>query len=187
MGLASDEAAGPVRRRPAGGRFRWRVVLVDPRRGGRCCAGVLRPSWWLAYRQRVAAREAEHAAIAARADQQHTWVLAGDDRGVYGAYPIPRGVPECRAEWSAFDITDQFGVPPVPATRNPLTAGNNNGPTLPAECGRVRGKRAGARVPTWPRMHECQGRLTASRGLIGTGHAPWPSPGDRYNAAPDAT
>ena len=38
--------------------------------------------WWLAHRQRVADREAEHAAIAARADQQHAWVLAGDDRGV---------------------------------------------------------------------------------------------------------
>ena len=27
------------------------------------------------------------AAVARRADQQHTWALAGDDRGVYGAYP----------------------------------------------------------------------------------------------------
>jgi hypothetical protein len=43
--------------------------------------------WWLAHRQRVAEREAEHAAIEARADQQHAWVLAADDRGVYGAYP----------------------------------------------------------------------------------------------------
>ena len=40
--------------------------------------------WWLAHRRRVAEREAEHAAIAARADQQHAWVLARDDRGVYG-------------------------------------------------------------------------------------------------------
>ena len=32
--------------------------------------------WWLAHRQRVAEREAEHAAIEARADQQHAWVLA---------------------------------------------------------------------------------------------------------------
>jgi hypothetical protein len=38
--------------------------------------------WWLAHRQRVAEREAEHAAIAARADQEQAWVLAGDDRGV---------------------------------------------------------------------------------------------------------
>jgi len=27
------------------------------------------------------------AAVANRADQQHRWALAGDDRGVYGAYP----------------------------------------------------------------------------------------------------
>ena len=33
--------------------------------------------WWLAHRQRVAEREAEHAAIAARADQEQAWVLAG--------------------------------------------------------------------------------------------------------------
>src|SRR4029077_5538601 len=43
--------------------------------------------WWLAHRQRVAEREAQHAAIAARADQQHAWVLAGDDAGVCGGYP----------------------------------------------------------------------------------------------------
>jgi hypothetical protein len=28
----------------------------------------------------------EHAALIARADQQHAWVLAGDDRGIYGNY-----------------------------------------------------------------------------------------------------
>jgi hypothetical protein len=38
--------------------------------------------WWLAHRQRVAEREAEHAAIAARADQEQAWVLAGGARGV---------------------------------------------------------------------------------------------------------
>jgi hypothetical protein len=26
-------------------------------------------------------------AVADRADQQHAWVLAGDDRGTYGDYP----------------------------------------------------------------------------------------------------
>ena len=26
-------------------------------------------------------------AIEARADQQHAWVMAGDDRGIYGMYP----------------------------------------------------------------------------------------------------
>jgi hypothetical protein len=34
-----------------------------------------------------AARAAALTAIAARADQQHAWVLAGDDRGVYGQFP----------------------------------------------------------------------------------------------------
>jgi cytochrome b subunit of formate dehydrogenase len=28
----------------------------------------------------------EYAALVARADQQHAWVLAGDDRGIYGDY-----------------------------------------------------------------------------------------------------
>lgn len=32
-------------------------------------------------------RQAELAAIRARADQQHQWVMQGDDRGVYGSYP----------------------------------------------------------------------------------------------------
>jgi hypothetical protein len=33
------------------------------------------------------ARAAALAAVAARADQQHAWALAGDDRGTYGDYP----------------------------------------------------------------------------------------------------
>jgi hypothetical protein len=33
-------------------------------------------------------RRRAQAAIAARADQQHAWILAGDDRGVYGEYTI---------------------------------------------------------------------------------------------------
>ncbi len=48
-----------------------------------------RVGWWW-YTQQLAAQaaaEREHAAIAARADQQHAWVLAGDDRGIYGKYP----------------------------------------------------------------------------------------------------
>lgn len=28
----------------------------------------------------------EHTALVARADEQHAWVLAGDDRGVYGEH-----------------------------------------------------------------------------------------------------
>ena len=47
---------------------------------------------WLAFyaARRVDARENARMAIVARADQQHAWVLAGDDRGIYGAYP-PNG------------------------------------------------------------------------------------------------
>lgn len=33
------------------------------------------------------------AAIARRADEQHAQILAGDDRGIYGAYP-PAGAPK---------------------------------------------------------------------------------------------
>jgi hypothetical protein len=41
-------------------------------------------AWYAACR--VDARYAAQTAIAARADQQHAWVLAGDDRGIYGEY-----------------------------------------------------------------------------------------------------
>jgi hypothetical protein len=43
-----------------------------------------------AFREIDAAEAAEarrQAAVAKRADRQHAWVLDGDDRGVYGAYP----------------------------------------------------------------------------------------------------
>ncbi len=46
-----------------------------------------------------AAREARaryHAQIAARADQQHRWVLDGDDRGIYGPYPVSDTIKELR-------------------------------------------------------------------------------------------
>jgi ABC-type transport system involved in cytochrome bd biosynthesis fused ATPase/permease subunit len=44
---------------------------------------------WLAFRaaRRVDKRHAARAALVARADQQHAWVLAGDERGVFGEYP----------------------------------------------------------------------------------------------------
>ncbi|MGA8332961.1 MAG: hypothetical protein WB777_27315 [Mycobacterium sp.] len=44
---------------------------------------------WLAFRaaRRVDAGHQAHTAIAARADEQHAWTLAGDDRGTYGEYP----------------------------------------------------------------------------------------------------
>jgi hypothetical protein len=41
-------------------------------------------AWYAACR--VDARYAAQAAIAARADEQHAWVLAGDHRGIYGDY-----------------------------------------------------------------------------------------------------
>ncbi len=44
---------------------------------------------WLAFRaaRRVDAEHRAQAALAARADQQHAWILAGDDRGIFGDYP----------------------------------------------------------------------------------------------------
>jgi ABC-type Fe3+-siderophore transport system permease subunit len=44
---------------------------------------------WLTFsvERRVDAREEMRAGLVARADQQHAWILAGDDRGVYGEYP----------------------------------------------------------------------------------------------------
>jgi hypothetical protein len=48
---------------------------------------------WMAQRafREIEAEEAaearRQAAVAKRADQQHAWVMAGDDRGKYGAYP----------------------------------------------------------------------------------------------------
>jgi hypothetical protein len=47
---------------------------------------MARLGWWL-YVEReaaLAADAAERTAIAARADQQHAWVLAGDPRGTFG-------------------------------------------------------------------------------------------------------
>ena len=37
-------------------------------------------------RREVEARRA--AQVAARAEQQHRWVLQGDERGIYGEYPV---------------------------------------------------------------------------------------------------
>jgi len=51
--------------------------------------------WWFVQwlDRRLTQRDAQRAAcvaalaaVAARADQQHAWVLAGDDRGTYGEY-----------------------------------------------------------------------------------------------------
>lgn len=38
-------------------------------------------------RDRAAEQDAERDAVVARADAQHKQIMAGDDRGIYGAYP----------------------------------------------------------------------------------------------------
>jgi hypothetical protein len=45
------------------------------------------PGVWARHEAAVAAERHRLAAIAARADQQHAWIIAGDDRGAYGQYP----------------------------------------------------------------------------------------------------
>lgn len=51
-------------------------------------------------RARRAAIARRHAEIATRAETQHRWVLQGDDRGVYGDYPIPRIVKQSLPMWA---------------------------------------------------------------------------------------
>jgi hypothetical protein len=45
------------------------------------------PRWWARHQATVDDEKRRLAAIAARADQQHQCVLAGDPRGTYGDYP----------------------------------------------------------------------------------------------------
>ncbi|MEB3065328.1 hypothetical protein [[Mycobacterium] zoologicum] len=65
------------------GAYFWWIVLFAAIVGGA----------WLAKRAveasdaRRAQIVAENAAIAARADREHEWTLAGDERGFYGQYP----------------------------------------------------------------------------------------------------
>jgi hypothetical protein len=40
------------------------------------------PSW-----EREQAKQRRRAELAARADEQHAWVMLGDERGVYGEFP----------------------------------------------------------------------------------------------------
>jgi hypothetical protein len=50
---------------------------------------------WRAHCARVAELQTEHAAIAALADQQHSQVMRGDDRGTYGvAWPAMQAYEE---------------------------------------------------------------------------------------------
>jgi hypothetical protein len=45
------------------------------------------PGMWARHEAAVATEQRRLAAIAARADQQHAWIRACDDRGAYGQYP----------------------------------------------------------------------------------------------------
>jgi hypothetical protein len=46
--------------------------------------------WYVACR--IDARDKRLAELAARADEQHSQILAGDDRGIYGIYPPATGL-----------------------------------------------------------------------------------------------
>jgi hypothetical protein len=58
--------------------FWWVFAII----GGIVVLGI---AGWLLARH-LDARDAARDAITARADQQHAWILAGDDRGTYGDY-----------------------------------------------------------------------------------------------------
>ena len=63
-------------------KFWWCILLVL----GVIVLGVV--LWWWSIRMgdRDDAEHTQRAALVARADQQHAWVLAGNDRGIYGDY-----------------------------------------------------------------------------------------------------
>ena len=61
-------------------KFWWFIALVVAAAVAWKCA----PEMWARRQAAVAAERRRFAAIVARADQQHAWVLAGDPRGTYG-------------------------------------------------------------------------------------------------------
>ena len=65
----------------------WWLLLAALAVVAAACLG-----WWSCKQSDAADQRArrERAALVARADQQHAWVLAGDDRGVYGVYTPAR-------------------------------------------------------------------------------------------------
>jgi nitrate/nitrite transporter NarK len=63
-------------------KFWWCILLVL----AAICVGL---ALWLGHQRRLepaGRRRREEVALAARADQQHAWILAGGDCGVYGDY-----------------------------------------------------------------------------------------------------
>ena len=73
-------------------------------------AAYLAYRWWrVAWVRRCAvvdAWEREQKAIAARADQQHGWVLTGDPRGTYGEGAADDGRDRARSAggWASFSV-----------------------------------------------------------------------------------
>jgi hypothetical protein len=61
-------------------KYWWLIALVV----AAVAACKYAPEVWARHQAAVAAERRRLAAIAARADQQHAWVLAGDPRGTYG-------------------------------------------------------------------------------------------------------
>jgi len=62
-------------------KYWWLIALVV----AAIAACKFAPEVWARRQAAVAAERSRLAAIVARADQQHEWVLAGDPRGTYGA------------------------------------------------------------------------------------------------------
>jgi hypothetical protein len=61
----------------------WIIAIV-------LCALVGAFLSWYAYEHHkitATAKAREFAGVAARADEQHQWVMSGDERGLYGTYP----------------------------------------------------------------------------------------------------
>ena len=74
----------------------WLILLVL----AAISAGV---ALWLGHQRQLEAagrRSREHGALVARPHQQHAWVLAGGDRGIYGEY-----IPEQIDDWVNPSIT----------------------------------------------------------------------------------
>ena len=75
-------------------KFAWLLgALAAAALAGRLIGG------WLAGRDdAAAARRRRDAEIAARADEQHAAVLAGDDRGIYGEWPPEILIDPCHRQ-----------------------------------------------------------------------------------------
>jgi hypothetical protein len=70
-------------------KFWWLIALVV----AAIVAWKSAPEMWARHQAAAAAERSKFAAIAARADQQHEWVLAGDPRGTYGTtFAGPRDI-----------------------------------------------------------------------------------------------